>query len=279
MRETALYLRLTAAIRPSAGAGAKLLRLLAPLAVVLVVLGLWQVVYLLKLYPPFIIPSPLAVAERFAEAVRDGRLWTHVSATLSAVLVGLAVGATVGLGLGYAIARSRLLDTLLSPMIVAAQSTPVVAYAPLLVIWFGSGLTSKIVTSALVVFFPMLLNTVVGFRSAPRPLYDLMRAQRATRWQMFAKLEIPAALPVLLGGLKISATLSVIGAVVGEFVNANAGLGFLINVARSQYDTPLVLVAVITLAAIARLLYDSVGLLERHLLRWQRRIGLNRPSH
>lgn len=278
MRETALYLRLTNAIRPPVGAGVKLLRRLAPLAVVLIVLSVWQAVFLLRLYPPFIIPSPLAVAERFYETAADGRLWSHISATLSAVLAGLALGTAIGLGLGYAIAQSRVLDNLLSPVIVAAQSTPVVAYAPLLVIWFGSGPTSKIVTSALVVFFPMLLNTVVGFRSVPRPLRDLMRAQRATRWQMFTKLEVPAALPILLGGLKISATLSVIGAVIGEFINANAGLGFLINVARSQYDTPLVLVAVITLAIMARLLYDGVTLLEHHLLRWQRRAGLSRHT-
>ncbi len=276
MRETALYLKLTTVARLPASARLKLLRYLAPLSVVLIVLGLWQAVFLLRLYPPFIIPSPLSVAERFQEVIADGRLWTHIGATLSAVLVGLAAGVVVGLGLGYAIARSRVLDALLLPLIAAAQSTPVVAYAPLLVIWFGSGLTSKIVTSSLVVFFPMLLNTVVGFRGVPRPLYDLMRAQRATRWQMFTKLEVPAALPVLLGGLKISATLSVIGAVVGEFVNANAGLGFLINLARSQYDTPLVLVSVITLAAAARLLYGGAALLERYLLRWQQRAGRSR---
>ncbi|MGQ9888704.1 MAG: ABC transporter permease [Aggregatilineales bacterium] len=276
MRETALYLKLTTVARQPASARLKLLRHLAPLAAVLIVLGLWQVLFLLRLYPPFIIPSPLSVAERFYEVIVNGRLWTHISATLSAVLVGLAIGVAVGLGLGYAVARSRVLDALLLPLIAAAQSTPVVAYAPLLVIWFGSGLTSKIVTSALIVFFPMLLNTVVGFRGVPRPLHDLMRAQRATRWQMFTKLELPAALPVLLGGLKISATLSVIGAVVGEFVNANAGLGFLINLARSQYDTPLVLVSVITLAMAARLLYGGAALLERYLLRWQQRAGRSR---
>jgi NitT/TauT family transport system permease protein len=174
------------------------------------------------------------------------------------------------------IAKNRLLEDLLSPLIVALQSTPVVAYAPLLVIWFDTGsdnrLVSKILTCALIVFFPILLSTVVGIRNTPTPLHDLMRSLGASRWQMFAKLEVPAAMPVLLGGLKVSATLAVIGAVVGEFVSANAGLGFLMNLARNQYDTALVLVAVIALAVMARSLYGLVSLLERRVLAWQRRV-------
>jgi NitT/TauT family transport system permease protein len=114
------------------------------------------------------------------------------------------------------------------------------------------------------------MNTVVGIRNVPQPLHDLMRAMRATRWQTFIKLEVPAAMPVLLGGLKISATLAVIGAVVGEFLGANAGLGFLITLARSQYDTSLVFVAVVMLAVIARTLYGLVALLEWIMLGWQR---------
>ncbi|CAG1771943.1 partial Riboflavin transport system permease protein RibX, partial [uncultured bacterium] len=150
-------------------------------------------------------------------------------------------------------------------------STPVVAYAPLLVIWFGTGPTSKIVTCMLTVFFPMLTNTVVGIRSVPPSLRDLMHSLRATRWQMFTRLEVPAAMPILLGGLKLSATLSVIGVVVGEFVSANAGLGYLVKLARDSYNTPLVMVAVLMLALIARLMYGAVALLEHRLLAWQSR--------
>lgn len=272
MRESILRPQQTTS-RPSVrrAPNTTLARRAAPWMAIVIVLVLWQIIFSLRLYPPFIIPSPLAVAERFYQVLLDGRLWLHTSTTLSVVLLGLVVGAAAGLTLGYLIASNRLLDSMLSPLIVAMQSTPVVAYAPLLVIWFGSGPTSKVVTSALIVFFPTLLNTVVGIRSVPQSLRDLMRVQRASRWQTLIKLEIPAAMPVLLGGLKIGATLAVIGAVVGEFVSANAGLGFLVNIARSQYDTPLVLVAVITLAAIARGLYALVALLERYLLRWQTR--------
>ncbi len=249
--------------------GQPVVRRLAPLVVIAALLLLWQLITVLEVYPVFIIPPPVAVAEKFVDVLLDGRLWFHAQVTLSAVLAGLLVGSSVGVLLGYLIARHPLLEASLAPIIVSLQSTPAVAYAPMLVIWFGSGLTSKIITSALIVFFPTLLNTVVGIRNVPQPLLDLMRSQRATPWQMLTKLEIPAAMPVLMGGLKISATLAVIGAVVGEFVSANAGLGFLITLARNQFDTPLVLVAVITLAVIARLLYGAVALIERRVLSWQ----------
>lgn len=245
------------------------LRRFVPALVVLALLGLWQLVTMLELYPAFIIPPPIAVAEKFFEVVQNGLLWRHTQATLLAVLSGLAIGVSVGIVLGYLIARSLILEEALAPIVISLQSTPIVAYAPLLVIWFGSGPTSKVVICALIVFFPALMNTVVGIRNVPQPLRDLMHSQRANRWQTLTKLEIPAAMPVLFGGLKISATLAVVGAVVGEFVGANAGLGFLIMLARNQFDTPLVLVAVMTLAVMARLLYGAVTLLEHRVLAWQ----------
>ncbi len=248
-----------------------LVRRFAGVATLLLVLGLWQLVTTQGWVRPFLVPAPAAVAAKFQEVLLDGRLWLHTHTTLTEVLLGLGIGVSIGVTVGYCIARSRLLEDLLSPIIVAFQSTPIVAYAPLLVIWFGSGPQSKIITCVLIVFFPMLMNTVVGMRGVPRDLHDLMRVSRATRWQTLTRLEIPAALPVLLTGLKTSATLAVIGAVVGEFIVANAGLGFLINLARSQYDTPLVFVAVITLALMAGTLYAAVSLLERRLLAWQKR--------
>ncbi len=247
------------------------LRQVAPWLTLLVVLSLWQAVVALQLYPPFIIPPPIDVLRTAVEVIRDGSLLGHTLTTLVNVFAGLLIGVGLALLLGYAIARVPLLEDILSPLIVALQSTPVVAYAPLLVIWFGSDARSKIITSALIVFFPMLMNTVVGLRNVPLQLRDLMRTMQATPWQTFTKLEVPAALPVLLSGLKVSATLAVIGAVVGEFINASAGLGFLINLARSQYDTPLVMVAVLTLTIMARSLYSLVVMIERQLLSWQLR--------
>jgi NitT/TauT family transport system permease protein len=141
------------------------------------------------------------------------------------------------------------------------------------VIWFGSQWESKVITATLIVFVPMLVNTIVGIRNVPPPLRDLMRSLLASRWQTFVHLEIPAATPVLMAGLRTSVTLAVIGAVVGEFVSANAGLGYLVTVARNQYDTPLVLVAVLTMTTIARVLYGLVTLVEQRVLVWQLRRG------
>jgi len=139
----------------------------------------------------------------------------------------------------------------------------------LLVIWLGHGIISKVIICALIVFFPVLVNTVVGVRAVPPALYDMMNSLRATRWQVMSKLEVPASLPVLLGGLRIGATLSVIGAIVGELVDAKAGLGFLLKVGDFQYDTSMVFVAVIMLVTLALSLYGFVTLLERKFLKWQ----------
>lgn len=230
---------------------------------------LWKAASRWSGLPAFILPEPEAVARRLLVAMQDGTLMRHTATTLTEVLGGLSLGFVVATALGYLLAKSKTVERVLSPYIVASQSIPVVAIAPLLVIWFGPGRISKVMISALIVFFPILINTIVGVRSVPQDLYDLMRSLRATRWQTFTKLEIPAALPVLLGGLKIGATLSVIGAVVGELVGADQGLGFLINIGRGVYDTTLVYVAVITLVVLALTLFTFVALLEWWFLRWR----------
>ncbi len=239
------------------------------IASLLLVLGLWQVVTSLEVIQPFLLPAPMSVFNEFQKVIQNGTLWKHTSVTLGQVLPGLAIGVLMGMFLGYAIAKIRLFEALLAPIIIAFQSVPVVAYAPLLVVWFGSGSQSKIITCALIVFFPMLMNTVTGIRSIPREWREVMRVYRANRWQTFRKLELPAAMPILLTGLKTSATLAVIGAVVGEFIVANAGLGMYINLARNQYNTPLVFVCAITMALMAGGLYGLVSVLERKLLAWR----------
>src|SRR5262249_14714729 len=145
-------------------------RRFAPLLTLLALLIVWQMVAALEIYPSFIIPPPMAVLQKWIAVAADGRLWLHTSTTLVEMTAGLALGLTTGLAAGYVIAKSSLLEDLFSPLIVAFQSTPVVAYAPLLVIWFGNGATSKVITCALIVFFPMLVNTIVGIRNVPPSL-------------------------------------------------------------------------------------------------------------
>jgi NitT/TauT family transport system permease protein len=231
----------------------------------------WELVVRITGFETFILPPPELVLEKLGESLTDGSLVHHALVTLGEVLAGLALGATAATLLGYLLAHWPALERLIAPYIVASQSVPVVAIAPLLVIWFGPGLTSKVLICALIVFFPVLVNTIIGLRGVSKDLRDLMISLHATRWQTFHLLEAPAAMPVFLGGLRVGATLAVIGAVVGEFVGADSGLGFMINRARGQYDTATVFVAVLALAAMALSLYGLVLLLEKRLLAWQER--------
>lgn len=248
-------------------------RHLLPIGLALLSLGvfvlLWQGVVWLGHYPTFILPSPVAVVSRWERLLVSGTLWFHAKVTLTEILIGLGLGTAVATFLGYLLAHSPLAEQLLAPFIVASQSVPTVAIAPLLVIWFGTGILSKILVCALIVFFPILVNTVVGVRGVGEDLRDLMRTLEASRWQMIWALEVPAALPALLGGLKVGATLAVIGAVVGEFVAVDEGLGYLLKQGQQVYDTPQVFVGIGTLVILAQALYGVVALAERTLLRWQ----------
>lgn len=230
---------------------------------------LWEFITRYGGLPNFILPSPQSVWIRFLRSVGDGSLPYHASITLAEILLGLLAGVLLATVTGYALARSRSLEKILSPYIVASQAIPIIAIAPLLVIWLGNGILSKVVICALIVFFPVLVNTIVGVRAVPPALHDLMNSLHATRSQILWKLEVPASMPVFLGGLRIGATLSVIGAIVGELVDADAGLGFLLQLGDFQYDTPMVFVAVFTLILLALVLYGFVTLLERRFLKWQ----------
>ena len=245
------------------------IKLLSALLTAAIFLTAWQGLVWVFDLPAFILPSPTQVGARFLRAFSDGSLTRHTGITLIEILSGLGIGVTLAVVLGYFLAKSRFLETVLQPFLVASQAVPIVAIAPLLIIWFGPGIFSKILICALIVFFPVLVNTGVGLREVPNNLRDLMRSLDATTWQTLRMLELPAALPVLLGGLRVGAALSVIGAVVGELVGADRGLGFLINVGRGQYDTALVFVGIFTLIALALVLYGLVLLLERNLLKWK----------
>ena len=215
----------------------------------IIALLVWEAAILIWKFPAFILPGPGLVALRFIRAISDGSLIRHFMITLFEVVMGLVIGAGCATVLGYLLAKSPASERFLSPYLVASQAIPLVAIAPLLIIWFGPGLFSKILICSLIVFFPILINTIVGVRAVPDTLRDLMRSLHASRQQTLRLLEVPAALPVFLGGLRVGATLSVIGAVVGEFVGSDRGLGFLINVGRGQYDTALVFAAIFTLIA------------------------------
>jgi NitT/TauT family transport system permease protein len=236
-------------------------------ASLLVFVLVWQLVVFVTGYPSFILPGPYTVAERFVRAWSDGTMWPHTQTTLVEVLLGFAIGATIGLVTGIGLARSHLAERLLSPYLVAAQATPVLALAPLIVLWFGSGLPSKLVICTLIVFFPVAVATMVGIRSVDPRLLEMSRSFRATEWQTISRVEVPAALPAILGGLRVGITLAVIGAIVGEWAGGETGLGVLINIARgSLFDIPLMFATLLTLALVGVSLYLVMVLIERRLV-------------
>jgi NitT/TauT family transport system permease protein len=242
-----------------------------PALVALLVLLLWHLLTLDNRGAAFVVAPPLAVGQQFIMLLANGTLLRHVGTTLIEIAFGFMMGVGCAFILGYGIAKNALLEQVISPYAVGFQAVPIVAIAPVLIRFFGPGLISNGIICALIVFFPMLVSTIVGVRSVDPNLRDLMRSLTATPWQMFTRLEIPAALPVLFGGLKISTTLAVAAAVVGEAISANAGLGFLIYSSRYVYDTSSVLVGVFTLTALALALYGLVSRIERRWLAWQRR--------
>lgn len=241
-------------------------RYLVPVFSLLIAVAVWEVGVRLSRYPAFILPAPSGVLGRFALYAGTGRLWPHVIATMQEVFLGFALAFFLATILGYWIAHSRLLERAILPILVTSQALPVVALAPLIVLWFGFGLTAKVLVCALIAFFPMLVSTVVGLRNIDRRLVEVALIFGADRWQMLTMVEIPLALPVLLGGIKVGLPLAVTGAVVGEFVAADRGLGYLINLGRGLFDTPLMFVALLILVSIALALYGAITILERMLL-------------
>lgn len=247
-------------------AGRRVHDVLAIAAVGAAFVALWQLVVWVGGYQRFVLPGPGLVAERWLEAATEGTFTPHVVTTLSEILLGLALGVSVGLVLGFMLARSPLADRLLSPYIVAAQATPILALAPIIVIWFGNGLTSKVLICALICCFPMTVATSVGLRSVDGRLVEMARSLRATRAQLVRTVEVPAALPQILGGLKVAVTLSVVGAIVAEWVGGDRGLGVLLNLAKgSLFDTPLLFATLLTIALLGVVLYLIVVVLERRL--------------
>ncbi|MQA84497.1 MAG: ABC transporter permease subunit [Streptosporangiales bacterium] len=236
---------------------------------------LWEVASRVFAIPTFILPSPLTILASAAE--EPSVLATHTSVTLQEVVGGFLLAAAISIPLGMLLIYSRLLERLVYPSLVAFQAIPKVALAPILVVWFGFGLTSKVVLALVTAAFPIVINTVIGMGQAPREMLYLMRSLRASPWQIFIKARLPVAAPYIFGGLKIGITLAVVGAVVGEFIASNSGLGYLLLVANNNLDTPMLFAVVVVLAVMSSVLFYAVEaaeaiLLPRPLRRSQRRL-------
>lgn len=227
----------------------------------------WGLLVAIGDYPEYILPAPQVVATRAVEAIQSGTLQPHLAATLEESVIGFAVGAAVAVAVGIMLAKSLTAERVLSPYLVAAQAVPILALAPLIDIWFGGGLTARVVICALIVFFPIAIATMVGIRGTDPLLVEMARANGARGLQLTRLLEIPSAMPVLFGGFRVGVTLAVIGAVVAEWAGASVGLGVLINIAdQGLFDTPLMFVALATLALLGLTFYAVVLGAERVLV-------------
>jgi NitT/TauT family transport system permease protein len=228
----------------------------------------WQLAISAFDVSPLLFPSPIGVAKSFWSGVYTGEYVVHFGVTLYEILAGFGIGAIAGFVLGALIGQVYWAEVMLYPYVVAFQTMPKVAIAPLFVVWFGFGVASKIVITATIVFFPVLANTIVGLRSAPADLVDLMTAMTASRWQVFRMVRIPHALTYIFAGLDIGIVLAVIGAIVGEFVGAQAGLGYLILQRNFSMDTPGVFAILIVLSLIGIGLHALVAAIGRRVIFW-----------
>jgi len=242
-------------------------RLASFLLLLLAFAGFWRLAVWVFGIPQYLVPPPEMVALRYVELAGTS-LWVHTAATFVEAVLGFGVGSLGGFWLGMFLAKSYRLRPLIMPYIIAAQTTPKLILAPLLVVWFGYGLTSKITLAALITFFPVMINVIVGFEQVPRDLRELMVSTGARKRQILAKLEFPAILPELFASLRTAITLGVVGATVGELVGARRGLGYFANYAATYFDTSGVFVAITQLALLGAVLYGAVVLAERRIAPW-----------
>jgi NitT/TauT family transport system permease protein len=230
--------------------------------------GGWELIVWACDVPPILLPAPSDVALALVRSLQSASFATHFGVTLYEILAGFALGAVTGLWFGGLIGRFNLLEKTLYPYLVAFQTVPKVAIAPLIVIWFGFGTTSKVVITATVSFFPILAGTIAGLRATPADQIELLTAFTATRWQIFWKVQVPHALPYIAVGVDVALMMAVIGAIVGEFVSAKAGLGFLILQKNFSMDMAGVFAILVILSAIGVALHLIVQASRRRLIFW-----------
>ena len=237
-----------------------------PLAGTVLLIALWTFVCVYGNLPTVVLPTPDKVLNafiaRFDLIVSEG--WV----TLKETLYGFILALVVGIPMAVAVANSRAMNRMFYPLLIGLQSVPKVALAPIILVWLGTGMESKLAIVWLVAFFPIIVDTVAGLRSTPRELLELARSLRATPMQVFLKVQLPAALPFIFTGAKVAITLAVIGAVIGEFVGSSEGLGFLLLSATSQLDSPLAFAALFALSFLGMFVYLLVELAERLAAPW-----------
>lgn len=237
-----------------------------PVLLLLLIIVLWDVSIRVFRIPPYQIPAP---ADVLLTLFHDGpELLAQAWPTLTATLYGFALSAIVGIPIAMLIAGSRTVESYVYPLLVFSQSVPKVAIAPLFVVWFGFGLFPKVLSAFLLGFFPVVVSAVQGFKSVDPEMLDLARAMEATRLQSFRMISLPHALPAIFSGLKVSITLAIVGAVVGEFVGSNSGIGYVLQRSIGNFELPTMFAALVILALMGVILFWLIELAERFAVPW-----------
>ncbi len=250
-------------------------RWLPPILLTAVLLLVWQLAVRLSGTPRWLLPAPGDVVLAF---ITDWAiLWPNALVTLSEVLAGFTLALLTGIGLGIGVFRSQTLERVLYPLIIASQTIPIPALAPLLLVWFGPTIWPKILVTALIGFFPLAVSTVEGLRSTDQDVVNLLRSFGASPGTVFRLAEFPSSLPYIFAGARIAVAISVIGAVFGELVGARAGLGYLMTRSIAQFETPRLVAAIVLLSIMGTGLFALVGLVERVVLPWRSYATVNRP--
>ena len=237
-----------------------------PILLIALLLIIWELVIVVFRIPPYLIPAPLDVVKQLV--LEWPKLFRESLMTTYATLGGFGLSILFGIPMALLIAYSRTTESFVYPLLVFSQSVPKVAIAPLFVVWFGFGITPKIISAFLLGFFPIVVSTVVGFKSVEREMLDLAHSMKATKLQIFMRISLPHALPSIFAGLKVSVTLAVVGAVVGEFVGSNSGIGYVLQIANGNFDLPLMFAALTVLSLIGVLLFAAVDLVEQLMIPW-----------
>jgi NitT/TauT family transport system permease protein len=255
------------AFRPAGGASRSSV-LLASIAFGFVFLLAWQFVPPALGVPSYIIPTVTDLAHEFGRMAERENLLRHIFSTVTVGTAGFVIGSLLGAAIGYVLGMSSLVEKVLSPYLLGLQIAPKVAFAPLFIMWFGYNSWPKFTVTVLVVFFPILVNVLQSMKTVDRDLINLARAYSMSRMQIFWKVEVPASMPALMAGLRIGATLAVIGVTVGELVGGNTGLGYLITFGEGQANTAMVFNAIVLLTLIGIVLYGAVAMLEARVLHY-----------
>jgi NitT/TauT family transport system permease protein len=239
---------------------------LRPLLLIVILVAVWDLTIRIFKIPPYLVPTPAAILQQIAQ--QWPMLLQESVPTINATLGGFALSVVIGVPIAMLVAYSPLVESYLYPLVVFSQSIPKVAIAPLFVVWFGFGLFPRILVAFLLGFFPVVVSTVMGFKSVERDLIDLARSMGSPPLKMFFKILLPHALPAIFSSMKVSITLAVVGAVVGEFVGANSGLGYVLQRANGNFDQPLIFSALVVLSVIGSLLFVALDVLERFAVPW-----------